>query len=404
MPHYRKVGEVPRKRHARFGRPEGGLYSEELMGEEGFSADSSLLYHRHPPTAILKAEPVAAEAQTIELSANYPLLPRHLRTHHLRTGGDLVVGRALLAGNDDLRLSYVVADQPSGFYRNSCGAEVTYLESGQARLESVYGELDVRAGDYVVVPTGATHRWLPAGPEPVRALVIEARGHVRPPRRYLSAQGQFLEHAPYCERDLRSPVEPLLARSDQETDVLVRHREGLTRYTYAHHPLDVVGWDGCVYPYALSIHDFEPIVKRFHAPPPVHQTFEGSSFVVCSFCPRPFDFDESAVPVPYNHANVDSDEVLFYVAGDFMSRKNAGIEPGSISLHPAGFIHGPQPGSVEASLNAKGTDELAVMVDTFRPLRLGAAAFECEDPTYAWSWARTEDRLAGEAERRDPTP
>jgi homogentisate 1,2-dioxygenase len=231
-----------------------------------------------------------------------------------------------------------------------------------------------------------THRFVPQSVM-VRALVLEANGHVRPPGRYLSREGQFLEHAPYSERDLRAPEEPLQVE-EQRASVLVRHRGGLTRYTYAHHPFDVVGWDGCLYPYAFSIHDFEPIVKRFHAPPPVHQTFEGPNFVVCSFCPRPFDFDPDAVPVPYHHANVDSDEVLFYVGGDFMSRKGAGIERGSMTLHPAGFVHGPQPGSAEAALGARGTDELAVMVDTFRPLRIGEAAGETEDGEYAWTWAR----------------
>jgi homogentisate 1,2-dioxygenase len=203
----------------------------------------------------------------------------------------------------------------------------------------------------------------------------------------LSAEGQFLEHAPYSERDLRAPDGPRVT-DEGETPVLVRHRGGLTRYTYLHHPFDVVGWDGCVYPYALSIHDFEPIVKRFHAPPPVHQTFEGPNFVVCSFCPRPFDFDPDAIAVPYNHANVDSDEVLFYAGGDFMSRKGSGIGQGSISLHPAGFVHGPQPGSVEAAFGKQGTDELAVMIDTFRPLRLAPAASAAEDTEYPWTWAR----------------
>jgi homogentisate 1,2-dioxygenase len=221
--------------------------------------------------------------------------------------------------------------------------------------------------------------------------VLEARGHIRPPRRYLSPAGQFLEHAPYCERDLRGPEAPLLVE-DGETPVLVRARDGLTRYTYRHHPFDVVGWDGCLYPYAFNIADFEPIVGRLHQPPPVHQTFEGPNFVVCSFVPRLFDFHPEAVPVPYNHANVDSDEVLFYVGGDFMSRKGSGIGLGSISLHPAGFVHGPQPGSVEAAIGKAGTEEVAVMVDTFRPLGLGAAAIEAEDPEYAWTWARGLDR------------
>jgi homogentisate 1,2-dioxygenase len=391
MPHYRSVGEVPRKRHVQARRPDGRLYSEELMGEEGFSSDSSLLYHREPPTAIVKAEVVDEDAAVAELTPNAPLLPRHFRTHALGTGGDLVLGRQLLLANSDVRLGYAVADVPSELYRNATGDELVYLESGAARLESVYGGLDARAGDYVVIPTSTTHRWVPAAGEPVRALVLEARGHVHPPRKYLSHYGQFLEHAPYCERDLHAPDEPLLVDGG-ETAVLVRHRAGLTRYTYAHHPFDVVGWDGCLYPYAFSIHDFEPIVGSLHQPPPVHQTFEGPGFVVCSFVPRLFDFHPEAVPVPYNHANVDSDEVLFYVGGDFMSRKGAGIDLGSISLHPAGFIHGPQPGSAEAAIGQRGTDELAVMVDTFRPLDLGPAARRCEDHEYAWTWARGSER------------
>jgi homogentisate 1,2-dioxygenase len=391
VPYYRNVGDVPPKRHSQFRRPDGGLYAEELMGEEGFSSDSSLLYHRHPPTALLAADPVDDAAGPVDLQPNLPLRPRHLRTHDLAGAGDLVTGRMLLMGNQDVLISYVVTGAASPLYRNAAGAEVVYLETGRARLESVYGALDVGAGDYVVVPTSTTHRWLPLEGENLRALVVEARGHIHPPRRYLSPFGQLLEHAPYSERDLRGPDEPFVV-DDEPADVLVRHRGGMTRYTYAHHPFDVVGWDGCLYPFAFSIHDFEPIVKRFHAPPPVHQTFEGPNFVVCSFCPRPFDFDRNAIAVPYNHANVDSDEMLFYVGGDFMSRKDAGIGPGSISLHPAGFVHGPQPGSVEAALGKPGTDELAVMIDTFRPLDLGPGARECEDPEYAWTWARGAGR------------
>jgi len=384
MPYYRHVGEVPRKRHARFPRPGGGWYAEELMGEEGFSSSSSLLYHRHSPTAIVAAEDAGADDGCLE--RNQPLLPRHFRAHHLEPGGDLVTGRRVLLGNEDVRILYAVAAEPSGLYRNAEGDELVYVEEGEAVLESVFGALELREGDYAVIPMSTTHRFVPRTAT-VRMLALEARGHVRPPRRYLSPEGQFLEHAPYSERDLRGPGAPLLV-DDEGVTVLVRHRGGLTRYTYAHHPFDVVGWDGCLYPYAFSIHDFEPIVKRFHAPPPVHQTFEGPNFVVCSFCPRPFDFDPDAVPVPYHHANVDSDEVLFYVGGNFMSRKGAGIERGSMTLHPAGFVHGPQPGSLEAALGVPGTDELAVMVDTFRPLRIGAAASGAEDADYAWTWAR----------------
>ena len=309
----------------------------------------------------------------------------------LDPGGDLVTGRRLLLANDDVRLLYAAADGVSELYRNACGDELLYVEAGSVVVESVFGPLHLAAGDYVVIPTSTTHR-LVAPDGLARVLVVEARGHVRPPARYLSADGQFLEHAPYSERDLRAPDGPLVVE-EGETPVLVRHRGGVTRYTYLHHPFDVVGWDGCLYPYAFSIHDFEPIVKRFHAPPPVHQTFEGPNFVICSFCPRPFDFDPDAIAVPYNHANVDSDEVLFYAGGDFMSRKGSGIGQASISLHPAGFVHGPQPGSVEAAFGVQRTEELAVMVDTFRPLRLAPAATAVEDKDYAWTWARRDHQL-----------
>jgi len=395
MPYYRRVGDVPPKRHTQFRAPDGQLYAEELMGTEGFSSSSSLLYHRHPPTAIVAAEAVP-EADP-GLAPNEPLLPRHLRTGTLAAGGDLVTGRTLLLGNAHVRLLVAQPIEPSGLYRNATGDEIVYLRQGSARLDSVFGSLECRAGDYVVVPTGTTHRWTVEGGEPVHALVIAARGHVGPPERYLSPTGQFLEHSPYCERDLHGPEEPLLAASgdgadqpvDEPVDVLVRQRDGLTRYRYAHHPFDVVGWDGCLYPHKLSIHDFEPVTGRVHQPPPVHQTFAGPRFVVCSFVPRKLDYHPLAVPVPYNHANVDSDEVLYYCEGDFTSRKGAGIEPGSISLHPAGFIHGPQPGSVERALGQETTDEMAVMLDTFDPLLLADGARACDDADYAWSWARS---------------
>jgi homogentisate 1,2-dioxygenase len=403
MPYYRVVGEIPRKRHIQFRRPDGGLYAEELMGEEGFTSDSSLLYHRYPPTAILKSEgvstdgavrsaPGADSAAGAELVPNRPLQPRGYRTQDLPVGGDLVLGRQLLFGNEDVRICFAAADCDSELYRDSVGDEVVYVQAGAARFESTYGALDVGEGDYVVIPTGTIHRWLPAGADVVRALVVEARGHIRPPRRYLSQYGQFLEHAPYSERDLRGPGEPLLAEGT-EVPVLVRNRGGLSRLTYAHHPFDVVGWDGFLYPYVFNIEDFEPLVKRTHAPPPVHQTFEGPNFVICSFCPRPLDFDPAAVPIPYNHHNVDSDEMMFYVGGDYTARKGSGIGIGSISLHPSGFTHGPQPGAVEAAVEglARGvtaTSETAVMIDTFRPLLLGPAAARSEDPEYAWTWAR----------------
>jgi homogentisate 1,2-dioxygenase len=311
-----------------------------------------------------------------------------------------------MMANDDVRISFAAADTGSDLYRNSAGDEVVYLRSGSATFESVYGSITAVAGDYVIVPRGTIHRWQPLE-RGLHALVIEARGHVRPPRRYLSQNGQFLEHAPYCERDLRGPDGPLL-RGGEDVPVIVRTRDGLTRLTYAFHPFDVVGWDGYLYPYAFNIADFEPIVKRTHAPPPVHQTFEGPNFVICSFCPRPLDFDPEAVPIPYNHHNVDSDEMMYYVAGDYSARKGSGVGLGSITLHPSGFTHGPQPGAVEAVIRglAEGkntTDETAVMIDTFRPLQLARTAGQAEDPEYAWSWATAaRGAVGGQPAEQDP--
>ena len=385
MPYYRQVGEVPRKRHTQFRKPDGGLYAEELMGVEGFSADSALLYHEHPPTAIVDS--AVHEEPALPLTANHPLLPRHLRTHKLDAGpADVVTGRQVLLANDDVRLAYAVATEPSPLYRNATGDECVYVESGTAVVETVFGALEAGPGDYVLLPTSTTHRWVPGPNGPLRTLVVEARGHIGPPRRYLSAKGQFLESSPYCERDLRGPTTPLQVEGS-DVDVLVRHRTGASRLTYAAHPFDVVGWDGCLYPYAFNVADFEPITGRVHQPPPVHQTFEGPNFVVCSFVPRKVDYHPLSIPVPYNHANVDSDEVLFYCGGNYEARKGSGIEQGSISLHPSGFTHGPQPGSAERSIGVDFFDELAVMVDTFRPLALAPAGLACEDPGYPWTWS-----------------
>lgn len=394
MAFYRQTGDIPPKRHTQHRRPDGGLYYEELMGAEGFSSDSALLYHRNIPSAIVAARPWVLPDQ--RTTANEPLLPRHLRLHQLFPADaapvDAVTGRRLVLANADVWISYVVAGVPSPFYRNAVGDECVYVESGTARLETSFGALDVGAGDYVVVPRSTTHRWLPQGDEPLRAYCIEAATHITPPKRYLSSGGQFLEHAPYCERDLRAPMAPLLAEGS-DVEVYVKHRGsgpgGVagTVHTSAEHPFDVVGWDGCLYPYAFSIHDFEPITGRVHQPPPVHQVFEGSGFVVCNFVPRKVDYHPLAVPVPYYHSNVDSDEVMFYCGGSYEARKGSGIGQGSVSLHPAGHVHGPQPGAYERSLGVEAFDELAVMVDTFRPLQLGEGARACDDPAYAWTWS-----------------
>jgi homogentisate 1,2-dioxygenase len=385
MPYYRQVGSLPPKRHTQFRKADGGLYAEELMGADGFSAESALLYHEHLPTAIVDSRVWDEPAEP--LAANHPLLPRHLRTSKLDTGSaDAITGRQLLLANDDVRISYAVADRPSPLYRNAVGDECVYVESGSATVETVFGALTARQGDYVLLPTSTTHRWVPTGDGPLRTLVVQSGGHIGAPRRYLSPRGQFLESAPYCERDLHGPTEPLQA-SGSDVDVLVRHRAGTSVLTYADHPFDVVGWDGCLYPYTFNVADFEPITGRVHQPPPVHQTFEGPRFVICSFVPRKVDYHPLAVPIPYNHANVDSDEVLFYAGGDYEARRGSGIEQGSISLHPSGFTHGPQPGAVERALGAERFEELAVMVDTFRPLLLAPAGLACEDPGYAWTWS-----------------
>jgi homogentisate 1,2-dioxygenase len=395
MAHYRRVGDVPPKRHTPHRRPDGGLFAEELMGEEGFSADSALLYHRGLPSALVDARPWELSDQA--LRTNSPLVPRHLKLHDLFPGEehkavDAVTGRRLVLGNADVRISYAVSSLPSPYYRNAVGDECVFVERGTATVETVFGALDVGPGDYVILPRATTHRWLPTGDEPLRTYAIEANSHITPPKRYLSRYGQFLEHAPYCERDLRAPDEPLLA-DGTDVEVYVKHRGdgpgGLagTVHVLPEHPFDVVGWDGCLYPYVFDVADFEPITGRVHQPPPVHQVFEGTNFVICNFVPRKVDYHPLAIPVPYYHSNVDSDEVMFYVDGDYEARKGSGIGKGSISLHPGGHSHGPQPGAVERSLGAEYFDELAVMVDTFRPLALGEAGVAVDDGKYAWSWS-----------------
>lgn len=385
MPYYHRVGDVPRKRHTVFRAADGSRHHEELMGQEGFSSRSSLLYHRHSPSALSAIEAID-DVPDASAVPDHPLVPRHLRTDALSAGADAVLDRHVLLANDDVRLSWSSTSAgTSSLYRNATGDELVYVQQGSAVLESVFGRLAVGGGDYVVIPASTTHRWV--SDDRLDLLVVESNGHVAPPRKYLTNTGQFLEHAPFCERDLRAPTEPLIDEGD-DVPVIVRTRAGLTRHVHRHHPFDVVGWDGQLFPWAFAISDFEPIVGSLHQPPPVHQTFEGPGFVVCSFVPRLFDFHPDAVKVPYHHANTDSDEVLFYSDGDFMSRAGSGIGIGSISYHPAGFVHGPQPGSFEASVDQDRTAETAVMVDTFRPLHLTEAARRIADPDYWRSWNR----------------
>lgn len=385
MPYFMQVGEIPRKRFSQFRREDGGLYAAEVMGEEGFSSDMSLLYHRSPPSAVVDAQALPSEAPA--LAPNHPLLPRLLTTSQLQQAGDMVAQRTLLCGNADVLASFAVADQPSPLYRNAAADELVFVHDGAARLDTVFGTLDVGQGDYVVIPKATTHRWLPQGAQPLRALVFETTGHVRPPKRYLTAHGQYNQESPYSELDLRRPEGPLLV-DGRDVPVMVKNHNGLTRYIYQTHPFDVVGWFGCNYPYALNISDFSPITGSFHRPPPVHQVFEATNCVFCNFVPRMLDYDARAMPIPSYHSNVDSDELIFYAEGNFFSRKGSGIERGALSLHPAGHIHGPHPAAYEAGAARVGqrTEEYAVMLDTFRPLQVGRAALAAAKPDYYQSW------------------
>ena len=396
MAYYRSVGEVPKVRHTLFKGGDGRVHYEELMGEEGFSSDSSLLYHRNIPSALVGARTWDLPNQ--DLVPNEPLIPRHLRLQGLFDGQDTkqldaVGGRRLALGNSDVRISYAVAGRTSPLYRNAVGDECVFIQEGQATLETVFGELKVSKGDFAVIPRGTTHRWVIT--ETARFYIVEANSHIGPARQYLSKHGQLMEHAPFCERDIRAPEAPLL-KEDTDVEVYVKHRGesgsgvGGTVHVLPNHTFDVVGLDGSLYPWLISINDIMPITGKVHQPPPVHQVFEGSNFVVCAFVPRKVDYHPLSVSVPYYHSNVDSDEIMFYVDGDYEARKGSGIGIGSVSIHPGGHTHGPQPGAVEASLGMEYFDELAVMVDTFRPLHLGEAGTASDDGLYASSW--TEGR------------
>jgi len=387
MPIYHTLGEIPKKRHTAFRKPGGGIYAEELMGHEGFTGTSALLYHVHPPTTVKSVRRV--KETTLEADPDQALRHRHFLTSRAKTGGSPTLDRIPLLFNQDISMSYVEPDeQDAHFYRNAQADELVYVAKGAGVLESVFGDLPFHEGDYVVIHRGILHRYkfdrLSEETAQPKLLVMESRGHVRWPKRYRNEFGQLKEGAPYSERDIRRPLQ--LNTHDEMGDfrLLVKQYDGINELILDHHPFDVVGWDGYFYPWAFNIYDFEPIVGRVHQPPPVHQTFEGDGFVVCSFCPRPYDFDPNAVPAPYNHSNVDSDEVLYYASSEFMSRK--GIEFGSITHHPDGIPHGPHPGRAEASIGAKATNELAVMMDSFRPLKVAKAAIAIEDPNYHKSW------------------
>ncbi|HEY5341020.1 MAG TPA: homogentisate 1,2-dioxygenase [Candidatus Aquilonibacter sp.] len=381
MPSYVRAGSLPHKRHIQFRRPDGGLYAEELFSTKGFESVYSLLYHLRPPTATIDVR--EWDRARVDFIPNQPLRNRHFKTARIATGGDAIESRRPLLGNDDLLVSIAQADAPMGYwYRNTGGDELLFIHHGAGVIETPFGDLAYRAHDYVVIPTGSTYRVLPASP--TRMLVHESRGMVIIPRRYRNEFGQLEEHAPYYERDFRTPAHKAPVDDRGEHEVRVSNAGRHAVYIVQNHPCDVIGWDGYCYPYAFNLEEFAPITGKLHQPPPAHATFEAPGAAFCAFVPRLFDYHPLAVPVPYNHSSVDCDEVIFYVSGNFMSRR--GVEEGSVTLHAAGAPHGPQPGAVEASLGAKSTDEIAVMVDTFKPLHLAQAAIDVEDPQYFRSW------------------
>jgi homogentisate 1,2-dioxygenase len=384
MAYYHKLGEIPHKRHTQFRQPDGSLYKEQLVGTHGFSGVSSLLYHIHPPTQISRigeAKPYAPKkAEGIKLA------PHHLRTLSVETTGpDYLSARKTMLFNNDVAISICnPSEREMGYYyKNAQADEVVFVHEGNGDLLTQMGHIPFKPGDYLVIPRTIIHKFrFDAGK--VRLLVVESFSPVETPRRYRNHFGQLLEHAPFCERDMRPPVELITETERGERLVQIKKEGELHQFYYDFSPFDAVGWDGYFYPYAFSIYDFEPITGRIHQPPPVHQTFEGHNFVICSFVPRLFDYHPLSIPAPYNHSNVDSDEVLYYVEGNFMSRK--GVDIASFTVHPGGIPHGPHPGTTEASIGKKGTEEYAVMIDTFKPLYITEEAVPYLDHNYPMSW------------------
>jgi homogentisate 1,2-dioxygenase len=387
---YLSLGNVPHKRHTQHRAPDGSLYAEELFGVEGFTGRSSLLYHLVPPTRTHKVEAV----RRIKLDEADDDAHRHrlINTKDLQPKGDAISGRVPLFFNADVVMGVArpaEAMPKDTFYRNGQADEMMFVHEGTGSWDTVFGSFRYGPGDYLVSPIGTTWRLEPDKGSAQRMLWLEAPSELEPPKRYRNDYGQLLEHSPYSQRDIRSPefFEPRTEAGEFVVHVKVRDR--ITAYHYRHHPFDVVGWDGYLWPYIFNIGDFEPITGRVHQPPPVHQTFQARNFVVCSFVPRKFDYHPLSIPAPYNHSNINSDEVIYYVAGNFMSRR--GVDISSFTLHPAGIPHGPHPGTAEASIGKEATEELAVMVDTFHPLRLTKQAKEMDDHRYPYSWLPPED-------------
>ena len=384
MPYYHKLGLIPHKRHTQFRKPDGSLYAEQLFSTEGFSNDYSLLYHCHPPTEIIKTDPPLDAMPSV--SEEKMLKHRSFEGFNIKPEKDFLQSRKVILVNNDVHIGLAspLESMKDYFYKNADADELIFVHEGNGFLKTMYGDLSFGYGDYLIIPRGTIYQIEFSGADN-RLFFVESFSPIRFPKKYLSKYGQLMEHSPYCERDIRPPSN--LVTKDEPGDFLIKTKKKGRMYGihYGHHPFDVIGWDGYCYPFAFSIHDFEPITGRVHQPPPVHQTFEGNNYVVCSFCPRLFDYHPQSIPAPYNHSNIDSDELIYYVDGDFMSRKN--VTRGMITLHPGGIPHGPHPGAVERSIGAKETKELAVMVDTFHPLMLTKEALEIENPNYTMSWA-----------------
>jgi len=384
MSHYYTLGKIPHKRHTQFRKPDGTLYAEQLFSTEGFADDYALLYHCYPPTMITKTdEPIDVSPKVAEEKM---LKHRSFEGFNVKPEADYLQSRKAVLVNGDCHIVLAAPTQSMAdyFYKNADADEMIFVHEGSGKVKTQYGELPFSYGDYIVLPRGTIYQ-IQFNDENNRLFIVESFTPLRFPKRYLSRFGQLMEHSPFCERDIRTPQD--LKTHDEHGDFLIKTKKKGILYGlhYGTHPFDVIGWDGCCYPYIFSIHDFEPITGRVHQPPPVHQTFETNAFVVCSFVPRLYDYHPDAIPAPYNHSNIDSDEVLYYVDGEFMSRKH--VTRGMITLHPAGIPHGPHPGAVEKSIGAKETAELAVMVDTFRPLQLTVEALEIENEGYVMSWA-----------------
>ena len=383
MPRYHQLGNIPHKRHTAFRKKDGSLYYEQLFGTIGFDGMSSLLYHTHPPTAVKEILSSTDISPKIAVENNMQM--RALKGFNIKGEKDFLMSRVPVLTNSDVTIHLASPNNINDgyFYKNSDADEVVFIHKGEGVLKTQLGNIKFFPGDYLVIPRGIIYT-INFINNDNRHFIIESNHPIYTPKKYRNWFGQHLEHSPFCERDLRVPSN--LETHDEKGDFLIKiKKEGfLYDYIYSSHPFDVVGWDGYNYPYAFSIHDFEPITGRVHQPPPVHQTFETSAFVICSFCPRLYDYHPEAIPAPYNHSNIDSDEVLYYVDGDFMSRND--IEIGQITLHPSGIPHGPHPGAYERSIGKKSTEELAVMVDTFKPLKLTIQALDLEIKDYYKSW------------------